>query len=149
MTYQSSANSTDDSMLRGKRQIEQVKVKMALQLDDRTFQLMLSETQVTQTKDHTKWNYEILVELFEGPLLGPRRIEEALRWNKFGKKLMNFWHPSARRFSEVRKTKVRDSCARGKKSLILLPVDNAMDQARMFDSVDVVENSGRGKVSPQ
>lgn len=94
-------------MRRGQRQIEQVKIKMALQLDDRTFQLMLADTQVVQTKDHNKWNYEILVDLFEGPLLGPKRIEEAFRTSKFGKRLMAFWHPSSKRFSELRRNKVR------------------------------------------
>jgi len=93
-------------MRRGQRQIEHVKIKMALQLDDRTFQFMLSDTQVVQTKDHTKWNYEILVDLFEGPFLASKRIEEGFRNSKFGRRLMAFWHPSARRFSELRKTKV-------------------------------------------
>ncbi|KIM25763.1 hypothetical protein M408DRAFT_203761 [Serendipita vermifera MAFF 305830] len=99
------ANSVDDPMRRGQRQIEQVKIKMALSLDDKTFQLMLSDTQVVQSRDHNKWNYEILVDLFEGPFLASRRIEEGFRNSKFGRRLMSFWHPSARRFSELRKTK--------------------------------------------
>ncbi|CCA73896.1 related to protein ste16 [Serendipita indica DSM 11827] len=99
------ANSVDDPMRRGQRQIEQVKLKMAMQLDDRTFQLMLVETQVTITKDHTKWNFEILIELFEGPFLSGKRVDDGIRANKFGRRLMAFWHPSARRFCDLRKTK--------------------------------------------
>lgn len=60
-------------MRRGQRQIEQVKLKMAMQLDDKSFQAMLNDSQVIQTKDYIKWNYDILVDLFEGPLLNTDR----------------------------------------------------------------------------
>lgn len=136
-------------MRRGQRQIEQVKIKMALQLDDRTFQLMLSETQVIQTKDHTKWNYDILVDLFEGPFLGPRRIEEAFRLSKFGKRLMAFWHPSSRRFSEIRKTKVCGLTRWPHGGVInnSLVVQYPLDQAWVFDYIDTNQNSRRNEIS--
>jgi large subunit ribosomal protein L17e len=40
------ASSTEDAVRRGQRQVEQVKIKMGMQMDDRTFQASLLETQV-------------------------------------------------------------------------------------------------------
>lgn len=40
------ANSAEDAVRRGQRQVEQVKLKMSMQMDDRTFQSSILETQV-------------------------------------------------------------------------------------------------------
>lgn len=40
------ANSVEDAVRRGQRQVEQVKLKMNMQMDDKTFQACLLETQV-------------------------------------------------------------------------------------------------------
>jgi hypothetical protein len=40
------ANSVEDAIRRGQRQVEQVRIKMGLQMDDKTFQAALLETQV-------------------------------------------------------------------------------------------------------
>jgi len=42
------ANSTEDAVRRGQRQVEQVKLKISMQMDDKTFQAALLETQVFQ-----------------------------------------------------------------------------------------------------
>ena len=83
-----------------------VKIKMGMQIDDRTFQNLLMETQVMLTKDHTKWNFEVLMDLIEGPLLNPKRLEEAIKVTKFGRRLMSFFHPFSLRFSDIKKSKV-------------------------------------------
>ena len=101
----SRADSVDDPMRRGQRQIEQVKLKIAMQLDDRSFQQLMVDSKVMQEKEHNRWNYEYLVELFEGPLLNPKRLDEAIR-AKWVKKVIAFFHPSARRFSDLKRTHV-------------------------------------------
>jgi len=58
------------------------------------------------TKDQTKWNFEIVSNLIEGPLLNPKRLEEAIKVSKWGKRLMTFFHPFNHRFSDLPKTKV-------------------------------------------
>jgi rapamycin-insensitive companion of mTOR len=58
------------------------------------------------TKDHAKWNFETLVDLIEGPLLNPKRLEEAIKVSKFGRRLMSFFHPLNHKFSDIKKTKV-------------------------------------------
>ena len=96
---------------------------MGLQMDDRTFQAALLETQVPccsrglaeepdrnqqimLTKDHNKWNFETLLDLIEGPLLNPKRMEEAVKLARFMKRLMSFFHPFSHRFSDIERTKV-------------------------------------------
>ncbi|KAK0487570.1 Rapamycin-insensitive companion of mTOR, N-term-domain-containing protein [Armillaria novae-zelandiae] len=99
------ANSVEDSVRRGQRQVEQAKLKMNMQMDDKTFQACVLETQVMVTRDYTKWNFEVLQELIEGPLLNPKRMEEAIRAAKFIRRLMSFFHPFSHRFSEIPKIK--------------------------------------------
>lgn len=79
---------------------------MAMQIDDVTFRNSLLETQVLSTKDHTKWNYDMILELLEGPLLNPKRLDESMRATKFMRRLLGFYHPFACRFSDIRKSRV-------------------------------------------
>lgn len=95
------ANSSEDAVRRGQRQVEQVKIKMGMQMDDKTFQSSLLETQVMLTKDSAKWNFEMLQELIEGPLLNPKRLEEAIKVARFMRRLLSFFHPFTHRFSDL------------------------------------------------
>ncbi|EIW81055.1 hypothetical protein CONPUDRAFT_90112 [Coniophora puteana RWD-64-598 SS2] len=97
------ANSSEEAVRRGQRQVEQAKLKANMQMDDKTFQTSLLETQVTLTKDHTKWHFDILQELIEGPFLNPKRLEEAIKVARFMKRLLSFYHPFSRRFSDLPK----------------------------------------------
>lgn len=47
------------------------------------------------------------MEVVQGPLLNPRRLEEALKASKFGRRLLSFFHPLNFRFSDVKRTKAR------------------------------------------
>ncbi|KAJ7069741.1 Rapamycin-insensitive companion of mTOR, N-term-domain-containing protein [Mycena amicta] len=108
------ANSAEDAIRRGQRQMEQVKLKMSMQMDDKTFQSSLLETQVMLTKDHTVWKFELLQELIEGPLLNPKRLEEAIKVSRFIRRLLAFFHPfgSGTRFCELPRTKVNQRWVR-------------------------------------
>ena len=55
------------------------------------------------TRDYTKWNYDVLLDLIEGPLLNPKRLEEAIKVSKFIKRLMTFFHPESHRFCDIPK----------------------------------------------
>ncbi|KAF8133736.1 Rapamycin-insensitive companion of mTOR, N-term-domain-containing protein [Boletus edulis] len=95
------ANSAEDAVRRGQRQVEQSKIKMGMQMDDKTFQSCLIETQVMLTKDNTKWNFDMIQELIDGPLLNPKRLEEAIKVSRFMRRLMSFFHPFSHRFSDL------------------------------------------------
>ncbi|KIM43166.1 hypothetical protein M413DRAFT_443978 [Hebeloma cylindrosporum] len=99
------ANSVEDAVRRGQRQVEQTKLKMSMQMDDKAFQTCLLETQVTITKDYTKWNFETLQEIIDGPLLNPKRMEEAIRGSRFMRRLMSFFHPFSHQFSDIKRTR--------------------------------------------
>jgi hypothetical protein len=58
------------------------------------------------TKDHTKWNFEVLHDLIEGPLLNPKRMEEAIKVSRFIRRLLAFFHPFSHRFSDMENDKV-------------------------------------------
>lgn len=99
-------NSADNSNTkRGQRQVEQVKIKMGLQIDDSHFRNLLLDTQVLSTKNYTKWHWDTLTELVEGPLLNPKRLEESIRATKFMKRLLAFYRPFTHRFSAIKSTK--------------------------------------------
>ncbi|RPD54648.1 hypothetical protein L226DRAFT_535797 [Lentinus tigrinus ALCF2SS1-7] len=99
------ANSVEESVRRGQRAVEQDKLKMKMQMDDKTFQANLLDTQVMLTKDHAKWSFDTLQDLVEGPLHNPKRMEEAIKVSRYIKKLMSFFHPFAHRFSDLPKSK--------------------------------------------
>ncbi|KIY71243.1 hypothetical protein CYLTODRAFT_140340 [Cylindrobasidium torrendii FP15055 ss-10] len=106
------ANSVEDPMRRGQRQVEQVKLKLNMQMDDKVFQAYILDTQVIYAKDHTKWNFEMLIELIEGPLLNPKRLEEAMKGTKFIRRLMAFFYPESHRFSDMPKIKANGKWVR-------------------------------------
>ncbi|CAE6461428.1 unnamed protein product [Rhizoctonia solani] len=105
ITSRKRANSVEDTMRRGQRQVERSKIKRGMEIDDRGFQAMLIDTQVMLHKEAIKWNLDSLTELVEGPLLNPKRFEEAMKVSRFGRKLMSFFYPNNKSFSEMKNTK--------------------------------------------
>ncbi|GAA5864925.1 hypothetical protein JCM8547_004239 [Rhodosporidiobolus lusitaniae] len=79
------------------------KLQSSLQIDDASFRNLLLSTGVLSTKDHTKWNLDVMVELLEGPLRNKGRMEEAVRASKFMRRLSGFFQPFSLRYCEVRK----------------------------------------------
>lgn len=73
-------------------------------MDDKTFQTLLLDSQVMTTKDQTKWVYDLLLDLIEGPFLHPKRMEEAIKVSRYIRKLMSFYHPFNHRFSDLAKS---------------------------------------------
>ncbi|CAO1616672.1 unnamed protein product [Jaminaea pallidilutea] len=70
--------------------------------DETTFRSQLVDTQVLNTRDHTKWNIDLLMEIVSGrTLLNARRLEDAMRSTKFLRRLLAFFHPFALRFSDL------------------------------------------------
>ncbi|KAN0062384.1 hypothetical protein ACQY0O_005266 [Thecaphora frezii] len=97
------SNSVDESVRRGQRQVEKTKIRLGMQIDDNQFRNLMVDTQILNTKDHAKWNLDMLTDMLEGPLLNPRRMDEVVRGTKFLKRLLAFFHPFSLRFSSIRK----------------------------------------------
>lgn len=105
-----------DDEKRGQRQVEQAKLKIYMSIDDRHFSNLIVDSGVLNAKSYTKWNWDTLNEMIQGPLLNPKRLEEAIKGTKFMKRLMSFYRPFKYKFSDVKNTKpnqryVRTGCA--------------------------------------
>jgi len=85
-------------------------------IEEGHFRSVLLSTQVLGTVNYAKWRWDIIQSIIEGPLLNPKRLDEAIRATKFVKRLMGFYRPFKYRFSEVHNTRpnlryVRAGCA--------------------------------------
>lgn len=76
---------------------------IAYEVDDMRFRRMVYDTRVLQTKDFSTWNWNIIQELLEGPLLNKRQLEELSKSTKFIRRLLVFYRPMRLRFSNVDK----------------------------------------------
>ncbi|KAL7420859.1 hypothetical protein Q5752_004812 [Cryptotrichosporon argae] len=94
-----------DSLQRGQKQVQQVKLRLGLQIEDKQFQQMVNDSGVLLGRDHAKWNYDIIMDLLQGPLLNPRRLDEAIKATKFVRRLFSFFHPYNNRFSSIKRTR--------------------------------------------
>lgn len=72
-------------------------------VDDIRFRKMVFDSKVLQTKDFSQWNWNIIQELLEGPLMNKRQLEELARSTKFIRRLLVFYRPLRLRFSSVNK----------------------------------------------
>ncbi|KZF22739.1 putative cytosolic regulator pianissimo [Xylona heveae TC161] len=94
----------DDSQL-ASRQVEQGKSKLGVQMDEAQFRTLLLETQVLNTVNFTKWRWDLIQNIIDGPLLNPKRLDEAMKATKFVKRVLGFYRPFKYRFANVRNTK--------------------------------------------
>lgn len=95
---------------------ESAKTKLSIDMDDLQFRSLLLETQVLATVNYLKWKWDLINDIVEGPLLNPKRLEEAIKASKFLKRLIGFYRPFKYRFSDIKNTKpnqryVRIGCA--------------------------------------
>ena len=89
---------------------------LTAQIEDGVFKAVLLESQVPNTPNWQKWRWDLIQKIVEGPLLNPKRLEEAAKNSKFLKRLIGFYRPFKYRFCDIRNTKpnqryVRIGCA--------------------------------------
>ncbi|KAG0047318.1 hypothetical protein BGZ83_007616 [Gryganskiella cystojenkinii] len=88
----------------GQRNIDRIKFKIGTQMDEVNFRSLLNETQVLSTKDASKWKWNSILEIIQGPMLNPRRLDEATRGTKFTKRILAFYRPLNQRYSNLPST---------------------------------------------
>ncbi|KAF9137084.1 hypothetical protein BGX30_010572, partial [Mortierella sp. GBA39] len=96
-TFSSIPESLDDG--RGQRNVDRIKQRINTQMDEANFRTLLNDTQVLATKDVTKWRWDMILEIIQGPMVSPRRMDEAIRGTKFTKRLLAFYRPLNHRYS--------------------------------------------------
>lgn len=92
------------------------KSQITASIDEAQFRGLLLETQVLNTVNYIKWRWDLIQPIIEGPLLNPKRLDEAMRATKFVHRLLGFLRPFKFRFSDASNTKpnqryVRAGCA--------------------------------------
>ncbi|KAJ3208873.1 hypothetical protein HDU67_006498 [Dinochytrium kinnereticum] len=74
--------------------------------DETQFKSMLADMEkMLGSKDFLRWNWDAIQELVEGPLINPRRMEEAIKNSKVVKRLVSFFRPLSHQFSDIKKGK--------------------------------------------
>ncbi|KAF9114243.1 hypothetical protein BGX27_011369 [Mortierella sp. AM989] len=86
--------------LDGQKQADRIKQKIGTQLDESNFRVLLNDTQVLNTKDASKWQWDLILEIIQGPMLNPKRLDEAIRGTKFSKRLLAFYRPLNHHYSD-------------------------------------------------
>lgn len=76
-------------------------IRFGVNIDDFTFKNLILSTHVLDTKMFRHWNWDALMELVQGPLRSPKRLDEVTRGSKFLKRLFAFYRPFKYRFSNV------------------------------------------------
>ncbi|KAK4138160.1 hypothetical protein BT67DRAFT_368885 [Trichocladium antarcticum] len=92
------------------------KSNTAVNFDDTTFRQLLLDSYVLSSSNYTKWNWDIILRLIEGPLTSGKRLEEAIKASKFIKRIMSFYRPFKFKFSEIKSSRttqkyVRTGCS--------------------------------------
>ncbi|KAK5118057.1 hypothetical protein LTR62_004103 [Meristemomyces frigidus] len=85
-------------------------------MDETFFRAKMLETQILNTVNYTKWDWPGILELIEGPMINPKRLQEAMVTSKFVHRLLGFLRPFKYRFSDAANTKanqryIRTACA--------------------------------------
>lgn len=82
--------------------IKNLKQKMELRMDDAKLQALLKATEVYNGKDYTKWHWDLIMEVIEGPLSDSKRMEDCIAKTKFAKRILSFLRPTNHQFSDVK-----------------------------------------------
>lgn len=98
------------------RSSDQQKIQLSANIDEAQFRSLLLDSQVLNTVNYTKWRWDLIQPMIEGPLTNPKRLEEAMKATKFVHRLLGFLRPFKFRFSDAKNTKpnqryVRAGCA--------------------------------------
>ncbi|CAG8286021.1 unnamed protein product [Penicillium salamii] len=91
---------------------EQGKEKLSPAMDETQFRNAILETHVLNTVNYTKWKWDIIHRLVEGPLTNSKRMDEAIKGSKFMKRLIGFYRPFKYRFAMVSNTKANQRYVR-------------------------------------
>lgn len=81
------------------------KSSAAVVFDDASFRQLLIDTNVLNSSNYAKWNWENIVKVFDGPLQNGKRLEEAIKASKFMKRIMSFYRPFKYKFAEIKNTR--------------------------------------------
>jgi hypothetical protein len=86
--------------------------------DEGSFRNLLVDTGVLASGNPTKWNWELMMKLIDGPLQNGKRLEEAMKASKFMKRLISFYRPFKHKFSETKNTRATQKYVKAGAALV-------------------------------
>ena len=95
---------------------EQIKSNPGGVIPDTVFRHLMVESNVLNSSNYLKWNWDTILKMIDGPLQNGKRLDETIRVSKFMNRIMSFYRPFKSRFSDLTSTKntqkyVRVGCA--------------------------------------
>jgi len=84
--------------------LDHVRTQVDSAMDDNQFQSLIKDSNVLMNKDDKKWQWEPIVTLIYGPLRVPSRLNEVMTKTKLVKRILAFFTPKERAFSELKYT---------------------------------------------
>lgn len=95
-----------------------------VQIDESQFRTMVIDSQILNTVNFTKWNWGLIQNIIDGPLLNPKRLDEAIKSTKFVHRLLGFYRPFKRRFCDIKNTKPNQRYVRAGAALVRTLLQN-------------------------
>ncbi|KAM0283376.1 hypothetical protein ACHAQH_002499 [Verticillium albo-atrum] len=95
---------------------EQQKVNPGVVIQDTVFRQLLVESNVLNSSNYLKWDWDTILKMIDGPLQNGKRLDETIRVSKFMNRIMSFYRPFKNRFADLSSNKntqkyVRVGCA--------------------------------------
>ncbi|CUM67508.1 uncharacterized protein PRCAT00005207001 [Priceomyces carsonii] len=85
-----------------KSYIKELNIKSRYDLDDNAFKILINSTKVLALKEFENWNWSLISDFIQGPLMNPKRFDELTEKNpKFLKRLLSFYRPFKFRFCKI------------------------------------------------
>ncbi len=84
---------------------DQPKTSTSISFDETTFRQLVVESGVLGSSNFSKWDWDVILKIIEGPLTNGKRLEEAIKASKFVKRLVSFYRPFKYKFSEIKSTR--------------------------------------------
>ncbi|ROT42079.1 hypothetical protein SODALDRAFT_267304 [Sodiomyces alkalinus F11] len=95
---------------------EQQKGNPGVVIHDTVFRQLLVDSNVLNSSNYLKWNWDTILRMIDGPLQNGKRLEETIKVSKFMNRIMSFYRPFKNRFADLTSNKntqkyVRAGCA--------------------------------------
>ena len=119
------------------RQSETPKSTLSVQMDEGQFRTVMLESGVLNTVNFSKWRWDIIQNSIDGPMLNPKRLDEAIKVTKYVHRLLNFFRPFRYRFSDVKNTKPNQRYVKAGASLMRTLLKTKEGAAYLGDSKTV------------
>ncbi|TKA65308.1 hypothetical protein B0A55_12066 [Friedmanniomyces simplex] len=110
-------------------------------MDETQFRAKMIDTQILNTVNYTKWDWPLIRELIDGPMVNPKRLQEAMITSKMVHRLLGFLRPFKYRFSDAPNTKANQRYVRTACALLKLLLETT-EGARYLESNKLVPQIG-------